>query len=486
MDENQSENARQSLFDEFESEIVKAGNSEAFFDENDLIEIFDYASDLDNYIVKMEVLLYGARHYPDSQALATRRAWFYSSFGEMEAAADVNSRVFNGGVLNKLLDLRAKGAANSPETRERLDEMIASAPELGDEDVIQLVDFCAELGMLDWVEGARKKVESKTSYPQTFIYEYADRAEEAMDYPTAIRLFEELTMMEPFTLDFWLRLATVQHNNSEFEAALASADFALAISPDAAEALRVKASSLFRLGRDPEYVIDTFRELVKRPEATEQDIIYLAYALYSRGGKEEAVTHLVNFMKSHPGSRQILDCLLTMDIEKGKPFIETLSDDFAPGSEVFVEWSLDHLRLGNYEIAAAILSVAAEREITAEIMSHIVEACYLAARYEDAVRYFEENVTVSENVWIHYPSLVLPYVMSLVHLDRRDEALKKAHEFLQHFYAYHEKYNPAKGESSPVSFVCQAAGYQAYLRNVINALEAPTHLPADDFDPLKM
>lgn len=486
MDENQPEDARQSLFDEFESEIVKAGNAEAFFDENDLIEIFDYATDLDNYIVKMEVLLYGARHYPDSEALATRRAWFYSSFGEMEAAADVNSRVFNGGVLNKLLDLRAKGATNTPETRQRLDEMIDSASELGDEDVIQLVDFCAELGMLDWVAEARKRVEAKTSYPQTFIYEYADRAEEAMDYPTAIRLFEELTMMEPFTLDFWLRLATVQHNNGDFEPALTSADFALAISPDAGEALRVKASSLFRLGREAEYVIDTFRELVKRPEASEQDIVYLSYALYSRGDKEEAVNHLVNFMISHPGSRQILDCLLTMDLEKGEPFIRDFSGDLGPGSEAFVEWALDHLRLGNYEIAAAILSVAAENELTGEIMSHIVEACYLSGRYGDAVKYFEENVTVSENIWIHYPSLVLPYVMSLVRLDRRKEALAKAREFLNHFFRYHDKYNPVKGESSPFSFICQAAGYQAYLRNIINALEAPSPLPADDFDPLKM
>ncbi|MDE6684789.1 MAG: hypothetical protein K2J94_06370 [Duncaniella sp.] len=62
MDENNNgsnDDSRQGLYNEFESEIVKAGNPEAYFDEADLIEIFDYASDMDNYIVKMEVLLYG-------------------------------------------------------------------------------------------------------------------------------------------------------------------------------------------------------------------------------------------------------------------------------------------------------------------------------------------------------------------------------------------------------------------------------------------
>ena len=122
--QDNNDDTRQGLYNEFESEIVKAGNPEAYFDENDLVEIFDYASDMDNYIVKMEVLLYGARHYPASEALATRRAWFYSSFGEMEAAADVNNRVSNGGFLNRLLTLRAEGASDSPDTRSRLDEIV--------------------------------------------------------------------------------------------------------------------------------------------------------------------------------------------------------------------------------------------------------------------------------------------------------------------------------------------------------------------------
>lgn len=80
-------NDRRDLYEEFESEVVRRGNTEAFFDENDLVEIFDYASDYDNYIVKMEVLLYGAIHYPKSEALATRRAWLYYSFGDVEATS---------------------------------------------------------------------------------------------------------------------------------------------------------------------------------------------------------------------------------------------------------------------------------------------------------------------------------------------------------------------------------------------------------------
>ncbi len=484
MSDNTPDDARQSLFDEFESEIVKAGNTEAFFDENDLVEIFDYASDLDNYIVKMEVLLYGARHYPESQALATRRAWFYSSFGEMEAAADVNSRVSNGGVLNKLLTIRADGATDTPETRARLDEIVDGATEFGDEDVIQLVDLCAELGMLDWVEENRRKVESKTSYPQTFIYEYADRAEEALDYPTAIRLFEELTMMEPFTLDFWLRLATVQHNVDDFESALSSAEFALAIDPTSAEGLRVKASSLARLHRDSDYVIATFRDLVSRPEATEQDIIYLAFALCSVNNEKSAVDEIVSYISSHSFSRNVLDCLISIDIRTGEKYVRNYYADMPDGN--FAEWASDHIKAGNYEIAAVILLIAAEHDADPEILTRVIEACYLSGRYKEAVDFFNSKILTRMDIWPHHPSIVIPYIMSLVRLNRRDEALCQANSLLENFTNCSSNYDLSKGTVSPITFVCQATGYEITLRSIIQALQSPDNPATDDFDPFRI
>lgn len=484
MDNNTPDDARQSLFDEFESEIVKAGNSEAFFDENDLIEIFDYASDLDNYIVKMEVLLYGARHYPDSQALATRRAWFYSSFGEMEAAAEVNRRVSNGGVLNKLLALRAEGALNTPETRARLDETVEAATEFGDEDVIQLVDLCAELGMLDWVEANRGKVESKTSYPQTFIYEYADRAEEGGDYATAARLFEELTMMEPFTLDFWLRLATVQHNKEDFEAALSSADFALAIDPDSTEGLRVKASSLFRLNREVPYVISTFRNLVARPDASEQDIIYLSYALCSTNDEKGAVEEIIRYISSHSFSRNIIDCLISIDIKAGEKF---LIDHYADIPEVsFADWATEHIRMGNFEIAAAILVVASQHDTSNELIPKVMEACYLAGRYKEAENIYDNCVSTRVDIWPHHPSVAIPYVMSLVRLGERQKALDSCNHILESFMRFDSKYDLWKGTVSPITFICQNIGYQAALRSIILGLQSDPAIPADDFDPFRV
>lgn len=40
--------------------------SERFYDEDELVELFDYAGDLNDDYLRMEVLLCGARFYPGS------------------------------------------------------------------------------------------------------------------------------------------------------------------------------------------------------------------------------------------------------------------------------------------------------------------------------------------------------------------------------------------------------------------------------------
>ncbi len=49
------------LYDRFKEESVQP---DAYFDEDDLIEIFDYASDMADDATRIDVLLVGARLYP--------------------------------------------------------------------------------------------------------------------------------------------------------------------------------------------------------------------------------------------------------------------------------------------------------------------------------------------------------------------------------------------------------------------------------------
>lgn len=70
---------RRQLYDRFRSELATSPR-DMFFDEKELVEIYDQAGDLDDEHVKLEVLLHGFRLYPDSEDLAMRRAYFYYNY----------------------------------------------------------------------------------------------------------------------------------------------------------------------------------------------------------------------------------------------------------------------------------------------------------------------------------------------------------------------------------------------------------------------
>lgn len=495
MDENNSDDTRQSLYDEFESEIVKAGNTEAFFDENDLIEIFDYASDMDNYIVKMEVLLYGSRHYPGSEPLATRRAWFYSSLGEMEAAAQVNSRVSNGGVLNHILSLRAEGATDTPETRSRLDAIVDATDDFGDEDVIQLVDFCAEISMLDWVEQNRSRIEAKCSYSPTFIYEYADRAEDIGDLPTAQRLFEELTMMEPFTVDFWVRLARVQYDQGNDEDALASADYALAVDPAYADALRVKGKALFRLDRDLNEVSAAFEAVLHDPEHNDTDSAVYAATLHELGETDKAINLLETAVLKSPFSQPLLDVLMKIDFDRAIPYVLNVSERTSFPCETVIAWAKEHIANNRVDVAARLVTLFADKFDSQNSLGFLTELWYISGMYPrivEIVRNRYPGDSPLNSLSTPDPAITFPYLMSLSRLGRNQEALAEAKshlseidEFLQtpHHTRFAFTLTP---DDLPSRARCLHIGYAAILRSIVNALSAIPALPPDTFDPLML
>lgn len=486
MDENNDD--RQDLYDEFESEVVKHGNQEAFFNESDLVEIFDYASDLDNNIVKMEVLIYGAVHYPKSEALATRRAWFYSSFGDFETATEINNRVTNGGVLNQVLDLRVSLPADSPEIETRLNRILSETTDFDDEGIIQLVDFCMESGKEEWLTENKELIQSKCSYPQTFIYEFADRCEEQSNLKQAATLFEELTMLEPFTLDFWQRLATVQINMEDYESALSSADYALAIDPTAVMAARIKGAALYRLERDMKTVADLYTQVLKSPEAEDSDASTLAAALVELNRQDEAIKLLKEYIPTHYNPRTAINVLMVLDIESATQYVNNVIRDTAMNENEALDWAKEHVDREQYTAASVILMAYQNIRGFLFGFEFALETFYYAERYDDIIDLYENHV-YRELTESPIPSITYPYVMALVRTGNRQKALSAATEAYKRGSEFREHYdNKAPMRTaikySPTTTNSIITGYLAILKNIIQALKSSDEIPPDDFDPI--
>lgn len=482
-------NERRDLYEEFESEVVKRGNTEAFFDENDLIEIFDYASDYDNYIVKMEVLLYGAIHYPKSEALATRRAWLYYSFGDVETTKELNGRVTQEGILNKLLDLRAKNADLSMQPEEiiaELEKILDSTDDFEDEEIIQFTDYAMEMRLEQWLSDNKARIQSKCSYPQTFLYEFADRSEENEDLATAASLFEELTMLEPFTLDFWLRLATVQINREDYESALSSSEYALAIDPDSVMGMRIKGAALYRLERGPEAVAEIYSKVIASTEAEDSDVSTLAAALIECNRNAEAIDMLTSYLESHIHSRLAIDVLLVLDRSKAEPYLRNIIAEGFITEKDAIEWARGHVVHGQFASAALVcLTYDRIKGISTDI-PFFIEVCYFALNFNEVIRIYHEKAEAS--TWPFLPAVAFPYLISLIRTGQRQLALDEAQDILKTIRAYRRRHNNTQlaplYRLTPAATGAMVIGFIETIKNIIHALKSANEIPADDFDPM--
>lgn len=481
-------NDRRDLYEEFESEVVRRGNTEAFFDESDLIEIFDYASDLDNYIVKMEVLLYGAVHYPKSEALATRRAWMYYSFGDSEVTEELNERVAHKGILNRLLSMRARmDKVEHPEDEiPELNEIIDSTDDFDDEEIIQFTEYVMDIGLDDWLLKNKERIQQKCSYPQTFLYGMADRFDENENFENSVKLFEELTMLEPFTVDFWLRLGTAHLNLSQYEAALTSAEYALAIDPDSTMALRIKGVSLYHLQRDPEGVSQAYRKVIASGEAQESDIATLAASLVESGHNAEAIKILKEYIATNPTSKMAIDVLLMIDVDQAKPYLEYLFAYSCPTEENIIEWTRGHVTHGQFAAAAVVLDLFNTlHSLSLSNQPFMFEVFYFAQRFKEVVKHYEKNFK-NEPTWHFQPSPTIPYIMSLARTGNRKRAIKECEAILDIVQSTDDCSTIIEMmkllQCTPSMTRALAAGYCGVLRTMIEAMKEK--MDPDAFDPM--
>lgn len=487
MDDN---NERRDLYEEFETEIVKNGNTEAFFDEDDLIEIYDFASDYDNYIVKVEVLLYGAVHYPKSEALATRRAWLYYSFGDTEAGSDFNKRAGKGTTLNRLLDLRTRNSdfiMDKSEFEAAFAEILAETDDFEDEALIQFTDYAMEVGLSDWLMANKEAIVAKCSYPQTFLYEFAQRAKDGDDLATATALFEELTLLEPFTLDFWICLASTQLAAESFADAVSSADYALAIDPDSVLAMRIKGTALFQMDHDRNEIVSLYERIVASPDALEADMAAYGAALFESGRRREAIDTLKNYLLALPFCEKVARVLMAIDLAEAEPFVRKIMNSDAFTEQDAISWAHAHYLNREFSLAAFVCLLFDDIKGIKSEVPFLVEICYYSDRFEEITRIFKSKNVMDD--YLFNPSVVVASIMSFVRTDRRGEALAIAEDALKRVEAFRVTYSNTELstflELPPATSGVLLSGYMAQLENIIRALKAPSVLPPDDFDPMK-
>nr|MBD5377006.1 tetratricopeptide repeat protein [Bacteroides sp.] len=486
MAENQDSTS--ALYDRFRNVVGRGGSQrhdeEAYFDEDDIIEIYDYANDHNDDFIKIEALFYGARMFPDSEALRIRRDYLYYYLGYDDAVRVMLERRTNPTTLSRLLALRSLTDRSQP-THKELSEILDAAESLDDEEVIQFVTEASTPENYQWLLANVERIRAKCSYLPTLYYELASAAENNSDYPTAIAMAEELTMLEPFNLDYWELLAEIQTVTGDFKSALSSLDYSLAIDPDSAKSKILKASALYQLDRDADTVIDLLMEVRKSDRFDATTLQTLVVLLTGANRLSDAVTVVEEFLAASPDDLLALDCLFLLRPDSVEEVLSAFSQRPVAAAMTETEWlgwAGRHMPFRRYGVAASILMKARELgRLDAGNLPLLIEALYLAGRYTDVLALTNEAGYTETTAT---PEVLMAAVMSCVRLGR----VPQARVILSSYITVRSSLAQPEGPLDMVTLPeltrgLYNIGARAALINIANALDSPDVIPPDDYDP---
>ena len=394
---NQPDDSRRELYERFRAELADDRGG-IYFDEEELVDIYDYAADMRDRFIAFEALLCGERLHPSSTVLAERRALFCIDIDDFAGSRAVTFLPADS-VIRQLTELRMAHLDRDSSVA-ALDDLLDRFPVLTDEEILRLCDTAEELDLYPWLIANREKIAAHTDYQPTFLYELAQIAH-PHDPGQALKILEELTMMEPFSIDFWLLSAQIHIGEQHYDKALAAIEYALAIDPAHTGALMLKAQTYHEL----DYPDDQLEGVLREVMAVDPDLPtpHLALAmLYGRAGDpHRAMSVLREFDATHPRNPQLIDVMLMIAAELPDDPLPELYDCFIPGLgdyNEFVEMARRHAEEGRHRPAARLL-LAIERAVgLTDDFDYLMEELYRAGMYREAVEAYQSHFTSNKMV----------------------------------------------------------------------------------------
>lgn len=284
--------------------------TERFYEEDELIDYFDFASDLDDDYLRMEALMCAARLYPDSEEMLQRKAIFYSQYSTDAIEKCLEDNQQSTGIIWDIKRAQSASFLSSEARKDALENIISSYDELTDEDIIQFVELVRSFDQMQWLKENLEKIEKKTVYPSVLLYETAISAEIANDRKYAIEILERLTDLEPFNADFWSALSKEYVQTNQLDKGLSALEYAIAIEPENPDNLYLKARILFMAGENPEEILSISKEIEDLDGMNREMLKIMGMVYQAEGEIQRAIEAYERFIHNHP--EQTEEALLDM------------------------------------------------------------------------------------------------------------------------------------------------------------------------------
>lgn len=468
-----NDKSRETLYNDFRDAMTSNESSSVYFDEGDLVEVFDYAGDQGDDATRTEVIALASRLYPDSDELKIRKAFYYYLIDNPEMSRKVVNGSHGEGPLWDILRLRLDPPSEK-DAESELDALFDKYDTLGDEEVIQLINLANSVKRLDWavanIDGFRKR----TSYMPTCLYEIAVLSGLNQDNDTVVKMTEELTRIEPFTEVYWLMMARAYTDMMQVNDALSAVDYALAINPDNVEAVLLKAQlKVLNDQADDETIAEIERLKALDPENVSL-VKTLGVLLSSRGRKDDAYVNYVGYFTFHPDAGDILELLL--EINPGEFLIEKYyAASTSCDEDEWLEMAINLSGQGHHKAAAALLGVFHEKEGLTHGFERYVCEMYWGGNYAKLERLLDHpaNKIYSPSF---SPTVSLCYVMSMVRVGRS----RKVENFINKWL------DNSKNTLVPTPKErLVATGVSLYFEEILGIVTGQNNRTIDSIDPFR-
>lgn len=276
------------LYDRFRAD-VKAGGRDIFYDEDDLVMIYDLAADERDIYTQLEVLMLGRKLYPDSELLLIRQGLMIDPYEEKPMLEFLENNSSHRGVIWDILRLKVPRLSYE-DAVEAMDNMLADAWFKDDEEIIQFIELINFYEATPWLVDNYESFLSHCAYRDTALNECA-RLIEPLNPGMSVGMLEELSRIDPFNSNTWLKLSELYIVLGRTEEAVMAIDYAKAINPED-EAIRDVEK---RLSNEQEYSIPA------DPENEDKNLTHRIVELLANGDKTGALALLTDYDSNHGG-----------------------------------------------------------------------------------------------------------------------------------------------------------------------------------------
>lgn len=361
------------------------------YDEFDLIEIFDVAADNLDFYVQTEVLLLGARLFPDSIELLQRRGFLYSSiYPDALGEFVVNNPQFDG-MCWDILRLKVSGVKGA-DAIPLLDQIVRKYKKFDDEDIIRLSELIRELRLEEWLVKNVDLLEKKSEHADTLLYEVAMTQHDIGEEESTINILEKLTKIDPFRAENWILMAECYSNLGRYDDGLKAIDFARAVETTIPEADAIEASLLLGLEKDLSRAIALFEKYVAANPGAMNVIHNLILAYNKVGDKEKCQKLLIDLFNEDPANSYLLRELLSFSTDNAQEFISKYIKSSAGGD--IVDAIADQMRElvlgGNYKSAVSLGMIIPEIYNLMGVVEFYLWALMLDNDWDSIIKFYDE------------------------------------------------------------------------------------------------